>query len=1123
MTAHRPRIGAKELSEALGQKFPPTEQQARVIEAPLEPLLVVAGAGAGKTETMAARVVWLVANGYVRPEEVLGLTFTRKAAQGLGQRIRGRLETLAGLEDIRDIDPTGELGKVLEVIAPTASTYDSFAGSLVREFGLLLPVEPQARIISQTEFYQIAYRIVSAYEGPMSSDKQLASLTEAVIGLFESIDGHMVDVEEIIDEAVAFEKLFEDLASGEKRKPSESLLGKVAAQRQRLELIPLVVALKQELTERHLLTFNQQMVLAARLAEGRPEVAAALRSRYKVILLDEYQDTSHAQRVLLRSLFQGAPVTAVGDPMQAIYGWRGATSANLERFRTDFAEDGSQAEKMELTTSFRNPPEILELANVVSRAVLGPAGSPTRTVSPLQSFPGAAPGAVHLGYFATREEEVSFVGEQLAQAYHGRDANDPFTAAVLVRKKADSAAMAEELRARGVPVEVLGLDGLLVIPEVADLVAFATMLVRPEDSQAALRILAGPHVGLGVNDLRALADRAANLAGRAREKVEYSSDPREKLQQIIAEQQATEEDSVVGLADAVADLGEPGRYSAEGYRRLSQLASELRYLRTHSLGASLSDLFADIERVTGLRTEVLARQDPHADGAAGTAHLDAFAKHVAEYSQIPGATLSGLLSYLELARSTENGLAPGEVQVRADRVQILTVHAAKGLEWQHVAVLHADAGTYIAKAETWVKQADKIPTVLRGDAREDGDTVGTPVADLSEVEKTSDMNKALEAHIDDLRDYQKEENARLFYVALTRAERQLIVTASMRKPGTKRPVAPYEHLAALREHLATLVPGDMQLSEQNIACWAEAEEGEVKEATPRSASYPVDLTPRGIDLVREAMAQETPLIVDNDLFSQWEKEVSALIEEHHRAQATVVDVELPRELTATDLVALKENPENFARRKRRPVPFKPNTYAKRGTAFHEWLEERAGAQALLDVDELPGIDEELSNEELGQLKEAFLASEWAERTPAFVEHPFEVSIGGTMVRGRMDAVFRNPDDSWLIIDWKTGHVPNKTQLRSVTMQLAVYRYAWAKLQGIDPQDVGAAFYYVMPATLVAPTDLPSGEELVQFFADAVTPEDGVETIKNTAVPGQKPVQGKLGTSISEEEGPATLF
>ena len=156
----------EELAAALGKPFPPTEEQAAVIEGPLGPKLVVAGAGAGKTETMASRVVSLVANGLVRPEQVLGLTFTRKAAQQLEQRIRRQLMTLrsSGI-----LTPGSAAAEAVENIVPKVSTYDSYAGDLVREYGLLMPVEPSARIITEAERYAIAHEVVSNYSGSLST------------------------------------------------------------------------------------------------------------------------------------------------------------------------------------------------------------------------------------------------------------------------------------------------------------------------------------------------------------------------------------------------------------------------------------------------------------------------------------------------------------------------------------------------------------------------------------------------------------------------------------------------------------------------------------------------------------------------------------------------------------------------------------------------------------------------------------------------------------------------------------------------------------------------------------------------------------------------------------------
>src|SRR6476660_9233520 len=161
-TSMTPRYSPAELAYALGF-FAPTEEQAAVIAAPPGPLVVIAGAGAGKTETMAARVVWLVANGYACPGEVLGLTFTRKAAGQLLRRVRTRLARLAGA----GLAPVA--GGADEVA--TVSTYHAFAGTLLREHGLLLPVEPDTRLLSETELWQLAFDVVCAHPGELAIEK----------------------------------------------------------------------------------------------------------------------------------------------------------------------------------------------------------------------------------------------------------------------------------------------------------------------------------------------------------------------------------------------------------------------------------------------------------------------------------------------------------------------------------------------------------------------------------------------------------------------------------------------------------------------------------------------------------------------------------------------------------------------------------------------------------------------------------------------------------------------------------------------------------------------------------------------------------------------------------------
>ncbi|WP_238072473.1 ATP-dependent helicase, partial [Rhodococcus zopfii] len=422
----RRSVGAVELAAAVGQKFPPTDEQVAVIEAHRGPTLVVAGAGAGKTETMAARVVWLVANGFVDPEQVLGLTFTRKAAQQLTTRIRTRLAKLAGSRLVRDLDPGGELRSRILGSEPEVSTYHAYAGRLLGEHGLLLPIEPSATLLSETELWQIAHRVVSAWDGELETDSNPASVTEAVLALSGQLAEHLVEPEDLREAHTELDKLIHTLPAGPGQRggPSKALLGYLGTQQNRIALLPLVQRLAETLRREGALDFGSQMSLAARVAQDHPEVGRTERERFRVVLLDEYQDTGHAQRILLSSLFGGGQdpdlaVTAVGDPMQSIYGWRGASAANLPRFTTDFPVRGRPTPVLELLTSWRNPPEALALANHATE----PLRYGGVEVSTLRPRPGADPGDVRLALHPDIEAERDWVADRIAAEYaaDGRD------------------------------------------------------------------------------------------------------------------------------------------------------------------------------------------------------------------------------------------------------------------------------------------------------------------------------------------------------------------------------------------------------------------------------------------------------------------------------------------------------------------------------------------------------------------------------------------------------------------------------------------------------------------------------------------------------------------------------
>ncbi|PWU43258.1 DNA helicase UvrD, partial [Micromonospora globispora] len=226
---------------------------------------------------------------------------------------------------------------------------------------------------------------------------------------------------------------------------------------------------------------------------------------------------------------------------------------------------------------------------------------------------------------------------------------------------------------------------------------------------------------------------------------------------------------------------------------------------------------------------------------------------------------------------------------------------------------------------------------------------------------------------------------------------------------------------------------------------------------------------------------------DDPEVARWRREADLLLAERAELarRAEGVEVELPGHLSVTQLVALRRDPEALARTLRRPMPTEPNPYARRGTAFHTWLEQRFGADRLLDVDELPGAadDDAAPDEALAELQERFLASEWADRVPVEVEVPFATVIAGVVVRGRMDAVFARPGGRFDVVDWKTGRQPSGREAEVAAVQLAVYRLAWAELAGVPVEQVGAAFHYVRDGVTVRPADLLDAERLTALIAD----------------------------------------
>ena len=643
------------LAAALGLPRP-TDEQAAVIAAPARPALVVAGAGAGKTETMAARVVWLVATGQVLPEQVLGLTFTRKAAQQLGVRVRTRLRRLAGSRLLDELDPTGARRAAVLAGEPTVATYHAYAGRLVGEHALRLPAEPG--VAAARQHRRLAARPPGGQHlGGRPGRRPGARHRHRL----------RARARRRARRAPRRARGGPRPRRGARRAARRGTARSPAAGRA-VAALPAVARRRSGCGTRSSRWWRRSppasapsarstsatsSPIAARVAAEHPEVGIQERGTYRAVLLDEYQDTGHAQRVLLRALFGAAPsapagrdapaVTAVGDPCQSIYGWRGASAGNLTRFRTDFPGPGRVARRR--VRPAHQLPQPAAGARAGERRVRAAArGTRRRRGRRAAAGPGTAEGDVRVALLPDVAAELDWMADAVAAQWRAAaDAGDePPTSAVLVRRRADMDAVAAALRARDLPVEVVGLGGLLDTPEVRDLVSALRLVADPLAGPAAVRLLTGPRWRLGVADLAALWARARELAPGPPSRPAPSTAAELALGALPGEHAEQ-----AGLVDALDDPGEPGRYSPAGFARIRRLATELRRLRARA-SVPLTDLVADTERLLLLDAETAARPGP-----VGRAHLDAFADVVADFAA--GAEVSTAAGAARLPRHRRAG------------------------------------------------------------------------------------------------------------------------------------------------------------------------------------------------------------------------------------------------------------------------------------------------------------------------------------------------------------------------------------------------------------------------------------------------------------------------------------
>ncbi len=1088
MTASVPLLSPRVIAAALGQ-FPPTDEQAAVISAPLAPALVVAGAGSGKTETMAGRVVWLVANGLVRRDQVLGLTFTRKAAGELAERIHRRLQRLAEFErrgmlsTLPELHAEGRLdvfarieragaGDAARRVAldalvpglaavepdpdallhrPTVATYNSFADAIVRENAVRVGRDPEAVVLSESAAWLLMRRVVHDADDPRLDgiEYRPSTIIDAALRIARDAADNLVD----LDELAAFPAGLAEIRDRPSARRGQGVYAEVEKALGAIDGLGVLTALAREYARqkrrRGVIDFSDQVAGALEIAQRHPAVATELRDRLRVVLLDEYQDTSVVQSDLLATVFAGTAVMAVGDPHQSIYGWRGASAGNLGGFRAAFAEGGESSE-YSLLTSWRNSEAVLGAAN----AVLSPLSdrSPVR-VDALRARPEAPAGRVEVAF----DEDVDAEAERVAAWFETlratrSETGRATTGAVLFRAKKHMVRFADALARRGIPHRILGLGGLLSTPEVVDVVSALRVISDPTAGSALIRLLSGPRWAIGLADLRALASLARRLVRHDTALQPLDAD-------VVSLMRRSDAASLVDALDWIvrqpAGHGWLDGFSDAGIERLRDAGAVFAGLR-RAIGLPVPDLVRLIEIELRLDIE-LAANEARGPARIASDQLRAFVDELHGFlATDDSGSLSALLAWLDRAERLDE-FAPRTEPPEEDVVQLLTIHGSKGLEWDAVAVVRCVEEELPAKARDglgWLRFG-VLPYPFRGD-RGWLPRLRWSLDDAPTQQDVRDELAVFRAELDERR---QDEERRLAYVAVTRARDHLLLTgASWSGTRSARRASRYLIEIADALDLSLELPEDTgenpYLDQQRLLAW------------------PMD--PLGSRRSRVQAAADAVARAQRDPRPAPSRDLSLLLAERDARRAGPAP-SAPTRIPASRFKDFVGDYSAAAAAAARPLPERPYRQTRLGTLFHAWVEQRSGISGagasdddgLWEQDDDAFIGSSADQHALAELKERFLASEWADLQPIEVETEIDFTADDLLDDGaphvvicKLDAVYQR-DGRIEIVDWKTGRPPRTAAERAERMvQLELYRRAYHAKHGIALSDIDVVLYYV---------------------------------------------------------------
>jgi DNA helicase-2/ATP-dependent DNA helicase PcrA len=985
--------------------------QLAAVTHPGGPLMVVAGAGTGKTRTLVRRFLWLVEQG-TPADAILALTFSSPAAA----EMRARLETL--------IDSAYEELSV--------STFHGFAARLLRDEALEIGLDPSLEPVTPAD--RVALLIDRIDDLPLRHHPIRGNPGPLVAGFVSRIDrlkDEMVGAED-------FRRYAEALAGENADAQGDALRARAARE---LEFAEVYTRHDRFLSESGALDFGDLILLAARLLHERPHVRERLAQSFRHVLVDEYQDTNFAQGALLRLLSQDqGNVTVVGDDDQAIYRFRGASAKNL----LDFEREHRGARVVRLERSYRSGRRILAAAGAVVEPIDERIG---------KRLTGKAGGAVRFWRCRTQRAQAQAVAREAERLV--TDGVPPGEICVLVRSvKSEGAVVGSALEERAVPHRLAGAAAYFQRAEVRDALAWLRLLADPADSGAVVRALSRPPVELRAVDI-------ARLTQLAR---------RRKL------------DMVAGVTAACEgpQLSPEGRERAAAFLRLHRAAQ--RAFEDMRPDAFVHRL---VERIGLRRQQLFAAQAETVERLVNIAKLGDLAASFMRRE--PGATARDFARYLaavaEAGMREEEAAPPGVPEA----VQVMTMHSAKGLEFDHVIVLGLGAA--------------RIPGPRS--------RTSPPVPDeLLKEDLPADDRAAHEA-----------EMRRLLHVAMTRARRGLVLAWAEQGEGTGVAAAPsrfYEEARAavggeeelfeeelfgpgeglhstfrmMRDELLdTVAQVGGRLGEMRLDTYLDVSQGVARYLELVKIAALIERAKAG-QTVAEALPEVNELLLQSTTPEQRDAFATSALDDYlrdaessgaqtrHPARAEPsLDSFIPRRgdglmLSASDIETYRLCPLKYKFARVFRIPQEPSINQRFGIVVHQVL-ERFHSQGGGSLDTLMELFEASwrrsgfghSNDDL-QFREravAALRRYWEleqERAsePVAFERSFAFKLGPHLLRGRVDRVDRLPDGRHELIDYKTGKPKTALELRE-DVQLSLYQMGARESWGLETS--AQSYYYVL--------------------------------------------------------------